>query len=51
MKNKNKEVNGMSNKQLKALLEAIKIITENAKDTEEIKSALDRIQSTLERNQ
>jgi hypothetical protein len=48
MKNNQKEVKNMTNKQTKALLEAIKIIVENAKDTEEIKKALERIQSSLE---
>ena len=48
MKSMKQEVQGMTNKQTKALLEAIKIITEQAKSTDEIKSALDRIQSTLE---
>lgn len=51
MKNNKTEVQNMTNKQTKALLEAIKIIAENAKDTEEIKKALERIQSSLEHTQ
>lgn len=47
MKNKKHEVNGMTNKQAQALIEAIKIIAEKSKDTEEIKNALDRIQDVL----
>lgn len=47
MKNQNKEVDGMSNKQTLALLEAIQIIVEKSKDKEEIKNALDRIQDVL----
>ena len=38
----------MTNKQLQAFLESIRIITEQAKTIEEIKSALARIQDTLE---
>lgn len=44
----NKEVFPMSNKQLIAFLESIRIIVENARSIDEIKSALGRIQSTLE---
>jgi len=44
----NKEVNRMTNKQLIAFLESIRIIVENAQSIDEIKSALGRIQSTLE---
>ena len=47
MENKKHEVNGMTNNQTIALIEAIKIITEQAKNIEEIKNALDRIQSVL----
>lgn len=38
----------MTNKQLIAFLETIRIIVENAHSIYEIKSALGRIQSTLE---
>ena len=41
------EVHEMTNKQTSALIEAIKIIQELA-TPEQLKSALDRIQSTLE---
>ena len=52
MKSKEPEVKPtMTNAQTKALLEAIKIITEQVKDPEEIKNALDRIQSALEPRQ
>ena len=44
---KTSEVMRMTNKQSQALIEAIKIIVEKSKDLEEVKSALDRIQSTL----
>ena len=37
----------MTNKQAQALLEAIKIIVEQAKDKEEIKKALTAIQSQM----
>lgn len=47
MKSKNREVKRMTNKQLSALLEAIKIIVEKSKDTGEIQNALTQIQSVL----
>ncbi len=47
MKKRNKEVHGMTNNQAAALIEAIKIITEQAQSVEEIKNALDKIQSVL----
>lgn len=47
MENKKQEVSGMTNKQAIALIEAIKIITEQANSPDEIKNALDRIQSAL----
>lgn len=47
MQNKKQEVNGMTNNQALALVEAIKIITEKSKDLEEVKNALDRIQDVL----
>ena len=50
MKNNDHEVQTMTNKQTAALIEAIKIIQELA-SPEELKSALDRIQSTLEQPQ
>lgn len=50
MTNKNQEVHSMTNKQTIALIEAIKIITEKSETTEEVKNALDRIQSVLEKN-
>lgn len=37
----------MTNLQTAALLEAIKIITENAKSTEEVIKAIERIQGTI----
>ena len=48
MTNKNQEVHGMTNKQALALIEAIKIITEKSETMDEVKNALDRIQSVLE---
>ena len=51
MKNENQEVTNMTNKETQALLEAIKIITEKSKDLEEVKNALDRIQSVIENPQ
>lgn len=48
MTNKNREVHGMTNKQALALIEAIKIITEKSETLDEVKNALDRIQSVLE---
>lgn len=47
MKKRNNEVNGMTNNQAQALIEAIKIIAEKSKDIEEIKNALNRIQDVL----
>ena len=44
---KKHEVNGMTNKQTIALLEAIKIIVEQNPDPEAIKNVLDRIQDVL----
>lgn len=38
----------MTNAQFKAFIESIKIILEHVQDVGELKSALDRIQSTLE---
>lgn len=48
MTNKKQEVHNMTNKQTLALIEAIKIITEKSETLEEVKNALDRIQSVLE---
>lgn len=43
-----KEVqSGMTNRQTAALLEALKIITEQADSLEDIKKALDRLQSQV----
>lgn len=50
MTNKNQEVHNMTNKQAKALIEAIKIITEKSETLEEVKNALDRIQSVFEQD-
>ena len=47
MKTKEQEVNEMTNLETSALLEAIRIIVEKSKSVEEIKNALDRIQSVL----
>ena len=47
MKNKEQEVHEMTNLETSALLEAIRIITEKSESVEEIKNALDRIQSVL----
>lgn len=47
MQNKEHEVHEMTNLETSALLEAIKIITEKSQSIEEIKNALDRIQSVL----
>lgn len=47
MKKKKKEVPGMTNKQTVLLLEALKIIAEQAKDKQEIKNALDRLQDVM----
>lgn len=47
MKNNDHEVNEMTNSETSALLEAIKIITEKSQSIDEIKNALDRIQSVL----
>ncbi len=49
-KNKKQEVRQMTDKQFKAFIEAMKIIAEQAKDTREIKNALDRIQSVLKKD-
>lgn len=45
-----KKDESMTNQETKALIEAIKIITERSDNLEEIKNALDRIQDALERN-
>ncbi len=45
-----KVVDKMSNNQLVAILEAIKIIAESTKDPGEIIAALDRIQSKLKKD-
>lgn len=47
MENKEHEVHEMTNLETSALLEAIRIIAEKSKSVEEIKNALDRIQSVL----
>ena len=47
MKTKEQEVNEMTNLETSALLEAIRIIVEKSESVEEIKNALDRIQSVL----
>ena len=47
MKSKEQEVNEMTNLETSALLEAIRIIAEKSESVEEIKNALDRIQSVL----
>ena len=47
MKSNEQEVNEMTNLETSALLEAIRIITEKSQSIEEIKNALDRIQSAL----
>lgn len=51
MKYTKRKEKAMTNKQTAALIEAIKIIVEKAEDSEEIKKALDRIQSFLEQPQ
>lgn len=51
MENKEHEVNEMTNLETSALIEAIKIIAEKAESIEEIKNALDRIQSILKKPQ
>ena len=48
MKIKEHEVRSMTDKQFKAILEAIKIIVEKSKDLNEAKNALDKIQSVFE---
>ena len=48
MTNKNQEDRNMTNKQTIALIESIKIIAEKSETLEEVKNALDRIQSVLE---
>ena len=47
MKLKNREVTSMSNKQLAAFLESLKIIAEQTNDPQQIKNALERIQGVL----
>lgn len=47
MKINEHEVNEMTNLETSALIEAIRIITEKSETVEEIKNALDRIQSVL----
>lgn len=47
MKNKKHEVHLMTNKQLDALLESLVIIAELSQDPQQIKNALERIQSVL----
>ena len=47
MKSKNREVKSMTNKQLSAFIESIKIIVEETKDPEKIQNALARIQDAL----
>lgn len=44
---KSHEVTSMTNKQLDAFLEALKIIAKQAKDPKEIENALEQIQSVL----
>lgn len=50
MKSKQKEVRGMTDKQFLAHLEALKIIAEQAKSAEDVKNALDRIQSVFRKS-
>lgn len=47
MKINEREVSEMTNLETSALIEAIRIITEKSESVEEIKNALDRIQSVL----
>lgn len=47
MKKREQEENKMTNLETSALLEAIRIIAEKAQSVEEIKNALERIQSVL----
>lgn len=47
MKINEQEVHEMTNLETSALLEAIRIIVEKSESVEEIKNALDRIQSVL----
>lgn len=47
MQTKEQEVHEMTNLETSALLEAIRIIAEKSESVEEIKNALDRIQSVL----
>ena len=47
MKINEHEVHEMTNLETSALIEAIKIIAEKSKSVEEIKNALDRIQSVM----
>ena len=44
---KENEVNGMTNNEACALVEAIRIITEKSETLDEVKNALDRIQDVL----
>ena len=46
---KEQEVHEMTNLETSALLEAIRIIAEKSDSVEEIKNALDRIQSVLKK--
>lgn len=50
MKPKKKEVHGMTDKQFLAHLEALKIIAEQANSAEDVKNALDRIQSVFSKS-
>lgn len=47
MKQEQKEVRELTDKQLLAYLEALKIIAEQMKSAEEVKNALDRIQGVM----
>jgi len=51
MENKEHEVHEMTNLETSALIEAIQIIAEKSESIEEIKNALDRIQSILKKPQ
>lgn len=51
MKTNEQEVHEMTNLETSALLEAIRIIAEKSESVEEIKNALDRIQSVLKKPQ
>jgi len=50
MNTNKQEVFKMTNKQVAMLIEAIKIIVDQAKDKAEIKNALDKLQSVFERS-